>query len=344
MPFAKSAKATPTYFRARSGALALQGLVMDNAIFVVNKEPYCLWEIDVHERNKEFLSGIDPEYFDYLIELHLHAEDEKRAAIALRSALHHALETMFSLLGAYIQAPNCVYAWVAKCSNRDLRDLVERIENFDTGIYTNLLIEQVSWEEVSKMIFREYEPGTDKNKNTAALFAELWSQLAREFVDQSHIDEYNSIKHGFRIRSGGFSLAVGIEPEYGVSPPREEMKTIGHSEYGTTYFKLEPIGKAKDNRNLRSRRHSINWRIEKTVLLLQLASMSIANISSALKIANGFDATKCKYFRPTEDAVFKTPWSFSPGITGFNMDFVISDSDVAPTTKESLLKMISDQE
>lgn len=250
---------------------------------------------------------------------------------------------MFSLLGAYIQAPNCVYAWVAKCSNRDLRELVKRIETFDTDIYTSLLIERVSWEEVAKMVFREYEPGTDKNKKTATSFSELWSQLAREFEDQSHIDEYNSIKHGFRIRSGGFSLAVGAESEYGDSPPREKMKTIGHSEHGTTYFKLEPIGETKGNRSLRSRRHSINWRIEKTVLLLQLISMSIANISSALKIANGFDAKKCRYFRPLEDAVFETAWSFSPGVTGFNVDFVITESDAPSTTKEELLKIINEQ-
>lgn len=29
-------------------------------------------------------------------------------------------------------------------------------------------------------------------------------------MDMNHVDEYNSIKHGFRIRSGGFALAVGL--------------------------------------------------------------------------------------------------------------------------------------
>ncbi len=316
---------------------------MDNTIFLVNKEPYCLWEIDVHERNREFLSGIDPEYFDYLAELHLNADDEKRAAVALRSTLHHAMETMFSLLGAYIQAPHCVYAWVAKCTNRELRDLVDRIGSHGSQVHSSLPMQEVSWKEVSRLVFREYETGTEKNERTTALFADLWSRLAGEFLDQAHIDEYNGIKHGFRIRSGGFSFRVGVEPEYGVSPPEDQMKTIGHSEHGTTYFKLESVGQIKDNRSIRSRRHSINWRIEKTALLLQLTSISIANITSALKIANGFDATKCRYFRPVEDADFKTPWSFSPGITGCNMDFAISDSDVVPTTKESLLQIINDK-
>ena len=315
---------------------------MDSSIFVVNQEPYCLWEIDVQERNKEFLDGIDTGFFDYVVKLHLNADDEKRASIALRSTLHHAMETMFSLLGAYIQAPDCAYAWIAKCSNHKLRDFVRSIGNYNNDLFTKLLIERVSWEEVSKSVFRGYLPRTEKNVKTVELYARLWSRLAREFLEQSHIDEYNSIKHGFRIRSGGFSLAVGAEPEYGVSPPAEEMMALGHSEHGTTYFKLEPIGEEKGNRSLRSRRHSLNWRIEKTALLIQLVSMSITNVTSALKIANGAEGGTCKFLRPVEDDDFDKPWSFSTGVTSFNMDFVIPENEVKSTTKTELLKRINE--
>ena len=48
----------------------------------------------------EFLNGIDVEYFDYAIKAHLETDDEKRASIALRTISHHAIETLFSLLGA----------------------------------------------------------------------------------------------------------------------------------------------------------------------------------------------------------------------------------------------------
>ncbi len=119
---------------------------MQNSIFVVNEEPYCIWEVDIAERNSEFLEGIDTEYFNYLLNVYLESEDEKRAAIALRATLHHAMETMFSLLGAYIQAPNCSYAWIAKCSNKDLRMLVKNIGSYHNTLYTRLNIERVSWE------------------------------------------------------------------------------------------------------------------------------------------------------------------------------------------------------
>lgn len=72
---------------------------MQNSIFVVNEEPYCIWEVDLPGRNIEFLDGIDTEYFDYVLKVHAETEDEKRASIALRTALHHATEAMFSLWG-----------------------------------------------------------------------------------------------------------------------------------------------------------------------------------------------------------------------------------------------------
>ena len=316
--------------------------MVQNSIFVVNEEPYCIWEIDIAERNREFLDGIDVKYFDYLLNVYLESEDEKRAAIALRATLHHAMETMFSLLGAYIQAPDCAYAWIAKCSNNDLRQLVKKIGSHCNTLFTKLNVGQVSWESISKLVFQCYKPGSDRNTQTTKLFASLWQRLANELIDANHIDEYNSIKHGFRVRSGGFSIAVGLEHEYGMDPPAEEMKMIGSSEHGSSFFKIEPIGVLKGNRSLRSRRISINWKVEKVALLIQLVSMSINNIVSALKIANGATAGTCQFLRPVEDADFDKPWSYSTGVTSCNIDFVINEDDVVPTTRKKLWERLND--
>lgn len=194
---------------------------------------------------------------------------------------------------------------------------------------------------MSESVFRCYLPGTEKNKTTAELFATLWSRLAHEYTDQNHVDEYNSIKHGFRIRSGGFGLAVGLEHEYGVSPPPEEMKLIGNSAFGTTFFKVESIGEVKGNRSLISRKISLNWKIEKAMLLLQLVSMSITNITSALKITNGAQPGRCKFLRPEEDSDFNTPWSYSPGVTSCNINFVTPEDQVSPVTKQELLEILA---
>lgn len=314
---------------------------MHNSIFVVNEEPYCIWEVDLPERNMEFLNGIDVEYFDYAIKVHLEADDEKRASIALRTTLHHAIETLFSFLGAYIQAPDCTYAWIAKCSNKELCDLVTKVSGLRNSLFTKLAIEKVSWEDVAKSIFHCYQPETDRNKSTVKLFASFWSRLAHEYVDQNHVDEYNSLKHGFRVRSGGFALAIGLEHEYGVPPPEGEMQLIGQSDFGTSFFRIEPIGDGKRNRSLRSRRTSVNWKIENVILVAQLVSMSINNVVSALKIANGAKPGTCKFLRPQEDTDFEKPWQYTSGVTSCNIDFVIDEAQVIPVTRKELLDKLS---
>lgn len=313
---------------------------MQNSIFQVNDEPFCLWESDISERNREFLEGIDVEYFDYLLKIHGEATDEKKASVALRTSLHHAMETMFSLIGAYVQAPDCAYAWISKCSNRDLRYFIATVDIGKSDLFTKLKIDNVSWDSVAESIFRGYKPNTDKNKETSELFATLWRRMAIEFTDSDHIDEYNSIKHGLRIRPGGFGLRIGAEKQYGVPPPENEMKLVGQSEFGAVFFRIETLGSPKNNRNLRSRRRSLNWSMERTVLLLQHASMSIENIVSALKIANGIEASTCKFIRPIESEEFEKPWRYSPAVTSFNMDPLIPEDQITPLSKEDLLSEI----
>ena len=70
--------------------------------------------------------------------------------------------------------------------------------------------------------------------------------------------------------------------------------------------------------------------------------MSITNVTSALKIANGAEGGTCKFRRPVEDEDFEKPWTFSTGVTSFNMDFVIPENEVVSTTRSELLKRISE--
>lgn len=315
---------------------------MQSSIFVVNEEPYCIWEVDILERNNEFLNGIDTEYFDYALKVHIEADDEKRASIALRATLHHATETMFSLLGAYIQAPDCAYAWIAKCKNESLRELIGKISASRNDLFTKLNIEKVSWECVAESVFLSYVPETEKNQETVRLFASLWKRLSNEYINQNNIDEYNSIKHGFRIRSGGFALAAGLEHEFGVSPSPEEIKLIGKSEFGTKFFSIEPVGADKRNRSLRSRRTSQNWKVEKVALLIQLVSLSITNITSALKIKNGAKAGTCNFARPQENSDFEKPWLYSPGVISGKLNYVIPEEQITSFTKSELQKVIND--
>jgi hypothetical protein len=313
---------------------------MQSTIFAVNDEPYCLWELDVKQRNLEFLDGLDPDYFSYVLETHLNSESEKRAIVALRQSLHHATETMFSLLAAFVQAPDCAYAWIGKCSNTQLREVVERITGGDSTLPSKLAIPTVDWKAVATVIFATYFPESERQRLTVEAFSMLWARLSGELTDEAQIDEYNSMKHGFRLRSGGFALAAGIEPAFGVAAPESAMQTLANSTFGATFFKIEKISSKKGSPHIRSRRTSINWSLERTALLLQLVYRSIHNVISALRVVNGVLPTQCKFLRPSQDSDFEQPWLYSTGVTSMSLDFIIDESRIPVVTKLELLNRL----
>lgn len=310
---------------------------MESAIFAVGDEPYCLWEEDVAARTREFLSGFDPDFFTYLLEVHSAAEDEKRASVGLRLAVHHATETLFSLLGAFIQAWDCPYAWIARCSNSELRSLVQRISKRDASLVTKLRIPSLCWEDVSRAVFHHYESGTSKQEQTIQFFARTWASVAGELLLKDvAVDEYNATKHGFRTRAGGFKLAIAREEAPGIPAPSPDIRTIGQSEFGARYYKVEKLA-GKGGRHLRSRRIAVNWSLERDILLLQLVQFSIANVLSALRIANGFPVNECEFVRPQDDEDFRKPWKYSTGVSSMSFDFVLDESQLPNVTKVDIM-------
>jgi len=310
--------------------------------FAVGDNAYCVWEYDLPARNARFLAGLDVKYFEYLGSahlLHFDGEREARAAVGLRAAYHHSLETLFSLLGALTQAPECVPAWLPKCSNEALRQVVSMLQRGD-GILTQRGRQPVTFDSLAGAV-HQYAWQTELPlRATAERFGLLWQRLADDFLDPYHIAEYNSIKHGFRVAAGGFGFSIGLEHEYGISPPDEEMETLGYSPFGTTFFAVEPVptGSHPKNRSFRVRRMSLNWRAEAMVQRLQLIQMSIGNVVGALRIMNGSAPDTIQFHRPEDPSAFETAWNWSVGVTSINMDTLIEDSDVAPTTTEELLR------
>lgn len=124
----------------------------------------------------------------------------------------------------------------------------------------NILV--ANWHSVGTAVFATYQPGTERQENTVKFFADLWARLTGELNNQTYVDEYNALKHGFRTRPSGFTLAVGVEHEYGVPPPASEMEAIGHSAFGASFFKIEPFCSVKGNRHIRSPQTSLNWSLE----------------------------------------------------------------------------------
>lgn len=309
--------------------------------FVVDERPYCLWDTNISDRVLKFLDSVDPSYYEYLANTHsqaLSGDDSQRAALAIRAAYSQALETLFALICAAIQAPQCVPAWMASYRNQDLKNVVSKIHN-NLPIQSLLVQDRLSWETVSAIIHTSLiMEDKERESKVKEVFGRLWSHFASDFLDDAFTIEYNSIKHGLRIRPGGFSLAIGAQEKPGIPAPPEKMQLLGKSEFGSSYLTLERIGVL--SHHIRLRHPHRNWNPEDMAWGLHLISLSIFNVLSALKILNGVSAENVKFQWPTDDSIFDEPWKRSKTIgviamTG--MDVLIPEIYIKQFTKETIL-------
>lgn len=310
-------------------------------VFAVGTDVYCCWEHDLPERNERFLSSLDGEYFNYVAQRHLDdidGENRQRAAVALRAAYHHGLETLFSLLGALSQAPEAVPAWIPKCSTTTLRELVATLLAGGM-VLTQLGSQRVSLRELAAVVHQYCWPGDQPAGVTGDRFGQLWERFARDFVDPDHVAEYNSIKHGFRVSSGGFVLRVGEEEQYGVHAPEANMQTIGASPFGTCFYEATPVlGDGSAKHHLRIRDRALNWRAEAMAQRLQLLAWSINNVVGAIRCLNGAAPNTVLFHRPEDPAAFEAAWHWNVGAHAFNFDFVVDPADVDPVSRAELTR------
>lgn len=321
---------------------------IQRCVFSVGETSYCVWGWDLPDRNLRFLDGMDEGYFIYIAETHLghiQGDQAQLASVALRAAYHLSLETFFSLLGAALQAPDCVVGWILKAQTTQIRQVVEALRRgtmpfpmkwkndssaFGFGDIAAAVLQCASWAQ-------------EEGDQTVARFGTLWNRLADDFLDQNMSAEYHSIKHGFRARSGGFSVRYGIEHEYGVRPPEAEMKVWGGSIFGTSFYKAEPVeGAPKGGRDphFMLRHQSINWHPKATADRMFLTALSIKNLRSFLAVANGRQPGEVSFSRPPDPDMFSEPWKHSPGVTPMNMDLRVSEEDIERIDKSQLDELV----
>ncbi|MCC6242957.1 MAG: hypothetical protein IT353_08955 [Gemmatimonadaceae bacterium] len=313
-------------------------MIIDRYVFAAGSEVFCCWDHDLATRNMRFLTSVDGQYFSYVAECHaaqLDGSDRQRAAIALRAAYHHGLESMFSLLGAFVQAPGAVPAWLPKCSNPALRELVEGFQIGST-VMTQAGPQQVLLSEIAEHVHGFCWPDDQPTNATKNRFGRLWSRFAYDFLNPLYYGEYNSIKHGLRVGVGGFVLRVGLEEEYGVPAPEENMQTLGGSAYGTSFFQATEITGGLPKHHFQIRSQALNWRPEAMVQRLQLIAFSINNIVSALRCINGVNPATVQFHRPEDPEAFEAAWRWHVGVESSSFDLTLEAANVDPASRAAL--------
>jgi hypothetical protein len=308
---------------------------LHRAVFVVDDIPYCLWS-EKNPRNLtiEFLDNIQPKFFEYQADVNLNKLNYKKrrqmAAIALRTAYSHGLETLFSLLCAAIQAPHCVPGWMLFCKNKQLHSLLGKIN--ESKSIDCMLQNPISWENISSSIFASLVlPDKKKEKNIKTGFAKLWSRWSSDFVKGDFVREYNSIKHGFRVEPGENHLAIRTTNS-------THATLLGKNEFGSSFYGYEKFG---NSTNFQFTKNTRGWEPEAMAWGLHLISMSITNIVSAIKSVNGIPATKLKFTYPSDINTFSDPWikTSSFGVNSFSFKLNIPIEAISQFTSDELKKL-----
>lgn len=268
-------------------------------VFAVGDDAFCCWEYDHERRTLAYLDGIDCGYFRVvggILGDHLPSTSVGlTASIALRVTYQQGLEALMTLLCAIVQAPHAIPAWIAKCTTANLTEMVTRL-TIRRSVLTQEGWSQLTLEDLSQQIHQfawVQEPGDNP---TAVQFGRFWSRLAKDLLDDAARAEYNALKHGNRVSAGGFSLAVGVEEQPGVPAPPENMRSLGGSRFGSTFFVPEQVGTTKWH--IRTRRTSVNWTADSLVQRLALISMSISNAAAAARCHLGVDPNSQIFHRP----------------------------------------------
>lgn len=211
-------------------------IAIESVRFVVLDRPVCVWDPNLRNINLRFLQGLDPNFYLYQAQVHAAhygstSEGEKPsaaeatyAAIALRISYGMALESLFGILCALVQAPDCVFGWLSSYKNSELVEMVERISN-NVPVMTLQPFRPATWENIALQLLRPLAHEPEQHRRVANLFSNTWHHFARDFCDPLRKDEYNSLKHSFRVEPTAFSVKI----EHNGTPLLQSNSVNGHT-------------------------------------------------------------------------------------------------------------------
>jgi hypothetical protein len=275
-----------------------EGSLVQWRVLMVDEKPYCMWGSDLTEQNERFLRDLDPAFFNHVVEAQiplLSGTSKQHAAMTIRTTYAHALETFFALACAAVQAPHCPLGWILQYQPGDVPRVVRKIHE---GLPLPLRIAlPARWKSLSEQIhlFQHSDPAEDLRIKT--LFAEAWALLAHDYLDRSGSEEYNSVKHGLRVKAGGFSFTMGDEGA-------PILKSA--SEFGSKFFHPEPLG--TDRTNFYANDAARNWSPVALAVRIELLCLSIANVVSFLKTKNHTSETSVSFKWPEPQDNLSLAW------------------------------------
>ncbi len=297
--------------------------------FCVNKAKYIVVYWDLIAKNSRFLTEFDPEYFSF-IAMHCyefiqsnHTQKEYFAA-QLRTIYAQALEAMFAFLFAMLQAPLCQAAWLSIYSQKDLRKLVSTICSRSSFLYFKIKLPANTWRSIASFIT---PIGIDATKYRESIdrLEIILESLAKDFLDDILTLEYNCIKHGFRVRLGGFQMAIGNTSD--------NLHPLGKSDFGSNLLRLETVGNKpehlKDVNIFSFRQTHLNWDPKYLSKRTELVSNILKNIRNLSLALHGDKNSEFEYWWCDDDMEMREYLINRSGIFKCDIDRDIDGSQIS---------------
>ncbi len=315
---------------------------MQKVLFYVGETPYAVWGRDIAEENVQFLKNYDTRQFEYLANVHksqVDNENAQQAATALRVAYGLAQETLFSIIGATLQAPKCVFGWLFHYRERDIELVIRGLEG--SVKFPNFFRSALTWQSLSNEIHKGLEL-SDKAKETEikSRFAIFWDYVSAEFMDKKLRNEYNCAKHGLRLQPGGFRIGFGIQAKPNEPIPIAKLNWTQKSRFGSTILSLEKISQNKDLVDYSVREESRNWDINSLTGRIQLIAMSINNVILYLRAINGQGQACLHHLWPENLSLFDSVWESECEVDSSIRVSDVLGNDFSPTRKTEALKCL----
>lgn len=159
----------------------------------------------------------------------------------------------------------------------DVEALVQSIEN-QSEVKNRWGLLRPRWNDIVKRLLPQASSDVDWQQLQSAT-AHLWAFLAKDFLDKSLTHEYNSAKHGLRVESGGWRCDVGVNEPPGLLAPREQMRTIASSQFGSRYLKATLFAE----RNYHYGDQYVNWQPVDLARRIEIIVASTTNLLAILK-------------------------------------------------------------
>ncbi len=313
---------------------------MQKILFYVGKRPYAVWGRDIAEKNILFLKNYDTRQFEYLVNVHksqVDTENAQQAAIALRTAYGLAQEALFSLIGAALQAPKCVFGWLSRYRERDIELVIQGIEG--SAKFPKLFRGALTWQSLSNEIHKGLVlPDKAIEKEIKSRFAILWEYLSAEYLDKKFRDEYNCAKHGLRLQPGGFRVGMGIQKNPTEPVAIDKLSWTRKNNYGSSTLSLVKIGENNEAVDYYIREESRNWDIESLTGRIRLIVISINNVISFLRTINGQKQAVQQYLWPKDLGHFDSVWESDCEVISLSMDPRVTENMINPTKATELIK------